>query len=154
VRSDAGEGWAWAVLFASYIPFLATLAGDRTIRDVAGKPTARLMWAVWVGHGLATLGAFAAARVARHPAYRGAFDAGDASCACLSAVAFFAMGSVFTGRLFVLGLGWVGVAVLLAFAPGWAGAGYGAYMGFCCVASGVHLGRLFHGDVGRGGGGP
>src|SRR5262249_30072454 len=120
LRAGAAEPWVWAAVFASYAPFLAALARKRTVQRVVDNPAERLMWAVWVGHFLATAGVFASARIAHPGNYAAAFEAGYAACAALNGLSFFVMGSAFTGRLFPLGLGWVAVGVAMPLTPGWA----------------------------------
>jgi hypothetical protein len=133
------ELWVWAVLFASYIPLLLALARGKTLRQVVNSPRERLVWAVWVGHLAATAGVFAAARLLPHPDFAHAIAAGYAGCAGLNALAFFALGAAYTGRLLPLGLGWVGVSVVVGLFVPLAGVWYGLYMATCCGVIAVHL---------------
>ncbi len=135
------ELWVWLVLFASYIPLLLALARGKTLRQVVQNPRERLVWAVWVGHLAATAGVFAAARLLPHPDFAHAIAAGYAGCGGLNALAFFALGAAYTGRLLPLGLGWVGVSVVVGLFAPLAGVWYGLYMATCCGLIAVHLAR-------------
>jgi hypothetical protein len=135
----ANELWVWVILFASYVPLLATLGRGRTVRQVVNNPRERLVWAVWVGHMAATAGVFASARLLPHPDFTHVIASGYAACAGLNALAFFALGAAYTGRLIPLGLGWVGVSVLVGLTPVAAGVWYGAYMAACCGVVAAHL---------------
>jgi serine/threonine-protein kinase len=135
----ADEFWVWLILFASYVPLLVTLARGRTVRQVVNNPRQRLVWAVWVGHMAAAAGVFASARLQPHQDFTQVIAAGYAACAGLNALAFFALGAAYTGRLIPLGLGWVGVSVLVGLTPAEAGIWYGAYMASCCGAVAAHL---------------
>jgi hypothetical protein len=106
------------------------------------SPGRKHLWSLWVGHLLSVLAAFVALRLAAGGDYVRGFQEGYAVCAAINGIAFFVMGSLYSGLQYVLGLAWMGGAVLLAVTPESAALEYAFGLAACNLLNGVHLYRL------------
>ena len=146
LRAGAAEGWVWAALFASYVPLFALLARDRWAAGRRHNPGRAHLWAIWAGHAAASVAVFAAHRVAAGPDFARGIETGYVGCAGLNALAFVALGSLFAGRQYLLGLAWAVAAVGMGAALAWAPLAYAVLMAACSLLTALQLKALAPGD--------
>ena len=145
LRSGAAEGWVWAAVFASYVPLFAFLVRDmRTVPD-QNSVGRRHLWTIWLGHAAACLAVFVAFRVTAGDDFVQGIAAGYVACAGLNAMSFAIMGSLFAGRLYLLGAAWIVATVAMGFALPWAVLIYAVLIGLCSLITGLQLRGLMDG---------
>jgi hypothetical protein len=151
LRAGAAEGWVWAAVLASYVPLFALLARDR-LAARRHNPVRLHLWAVWAGHATACVAVLLAHRFAAGDDFARGILNGYIGCAGLNALAFVVMGSLFAGRLYLLGMAWagaaVGVGMFLPFAP----LIYAVLMAACSLVTGLQLRAFGRPDEARAGG--
>jgi hypothetical protein len=126
------EALVWLALFAPYLGLFGMLRFNGAAVALPTSPAQRQIWAIWIGHLLASATLFAASRIAQ-PDYVEAFLAAHPARAALYGLAFFVMGSRFWGRDYVFGLAWMLLALVMPLAPIWAPLETGILNGLCVL---------------------
>jgi hypothetical protein len=139
LRTGGLEAWVWLAVFASYVPLFAFLVRDWRRNRGRNPRGRRHLWSVTLGHAGACIAAFVALRLAAGPDAVHGFGTGYVACAAINALAFAAMGSVLSGRMYLFAAAWmvaaVGMALELTIAP----LIYAALIGACSLLTGVQL---------------
>jgi serine/threonine-protein kinase len=137
--AGAAEALLWAALFASYLPLLVLGLRDSWRSPGRPRPGVRHLWAVGFGHAAAALAGFVAHRLLVGDDPVRWMGGGYITCAAVNAALFTVLGSLFTGRLYVLGAVWIGAAVAMAVALPWAPLIYAGLIAGSSLLTATHL---------------
>jgi hypothetical protein len=142
LRSGAAELWVWVAVFASYVPLFLLLAHERLARRGRFNLARAHLWAIWAGHAVACLSVFVGMRLLAGDDFAHGIEAGYVGCAGLNALAFVAMGSLFAGRQYLLGVAWALAAMAMGLVPWFTPLIYAVLMSVCSLVSGLQLRAL------------
>ena len=150
LHTGAAEGWAWAAVFASYVPLFAFLVRDWRAGPAGNNAGRRHLWSIWLGHAAACIAVFVALRITAGADVVRGFGAGYVACAGVNALAFAVMGSLFAGRQYLFAGAWLAAAVGMALALPAAPLIYAGLIGTCSLLIGLQLRGLIDLDADRG----
>jgi serine/threonine-protein kinase len=139
LQAGAAEVLLWAAVFASYLPLLALGLRDSWRSPGRPRPGVRHLWAVGVGHAAAALAGFVAHRLLAGDDPVRWMGGGYITCAAVNAALFTVLGSLFTGRLYLLGAFWIGAAVVMAAVLPWAPLIYAGLIAGSSLLTAAHL---------------
>jgi hypothetical protein len=142
LRTGATEAWVWVAVLASYVPLFTLLVRERVAAGTRHNPVRAHLWAIWSGHAVACIAVFGGHRLAAGDDFARGICHGYVACAGLNALAFAVMGSLFTGRQYLLGLAWALATVGMGLFLVWAPLVYALLMAVCSLVTGLHLRAL------------
>ncbi len=138
LRAGAAEVWVWAVMFGSSASLLGLLARDRWKAGGSHSPARFHLWSIWVGQTAACAALAVGVRLAAGDFGR-AVTTAYIGFAGINALTFVVMGSLFAGRQYLLGLAWLGAAVVMGVFPHAAPLIYAGLIAACNLTAGAQL---------------
>ncbi len=135
------EPLLWLVLFTPY----AVLIGTHLTRPESSHSSVilarRHLLSIWIGHGLACVCCLLAFRWLNRD-YVSAFLMAYPALNAMTGLVFFAMGAMFWGRHYFVGLAWLILAPIMALQPAWAPLEAALLAGISGSLVGLYMRRL------------
>ena len=132
LRIQGAEFWVWLTIFCGYVPLFASFYVSQQPHRSA-DPARREIWAVWLGHFAGTLACMISLRLLCDPSLPTAMILFYPCWAAISAVVFVAKSANFWGVYRWIGVGWFGIAILLAAIPSYSPLLFGVFAAATCL---------------------